>query len=380
MVYSSVIDILRADACLILIVTGLICAIVRWFHMCHPFDRNEERFYPARRMVSLFYALLILELPYLLSPSDPGVWIYTRLFAILYFPTSFSSLYLKYFKGQHLGHRFNAVCFIGTFVAIFTILIPIIVGKAYLLEVWKPWLFPVCGALGMLLMLRLLYVMRWLNRKIDEYHIQNFSDDGDFPYKFAEKVLWLPLIWITFAWIILLTGSRDIKAFSDILFSVMMVLLLCVILHPRRVAQPSAVLEEYDRIESEEESVMNESLDESLIVEEPDELLYDEQTKHQVLDIILHRFKEKHLQKKDILAEIDKGRIAPASRFIASVGYYNLINMFRLEYTRQYIAANPHVKLSAVAEASGFASGSSFSKAKKSVQIIDKNIVAGVHL
>ena len=80
-------------------------------------------------------------------------------------------------------------------------------------------------------------------------------------------------------------------------------------------------------------------------IEKPDETaedesyIFDEEAKRQVLDIILRRFKEQHLQKKDILAEVDKGRMAPASRFIASVGYYNLINMFRLEYARQYSEA-----------------------------------------
>ena len=77
---------------------------------------------------------------------------------------------------------------------------------------------------------------------------------------------------------------------------------------------------------------------------------------------------------------MDKGKAAPASRFIASVGYYNLINMFRLEYARQYIAAHPDAKLAVVAEESGFASGSSFSKAKRSVPEIVPEYVEGVHI
>ena len=120
-------------------------------------------------------------------------------------------------------------------------------------------------------------------------------------------------------------------------------------------------------------------------IEKPDETaedesyIFDEEAKRQVLDIILRRFKEQHLQKKDILAEVDKGRMAPASRFIAYVGYYNLINMFRLEYARQYSEANPITKQSAVAEASGFASASSFSNAKKRVPYIDPLLVKNVH-
>ena len=54
--------------------------------------------------------------------------------------------------------------------------------------------------------------------------------------------------------------------------------------------------------------------------------------------------------------------------------------MFRLEYARQYIAAHPDAKLAIVAEESGFASGSSFSKAKRSVPEIVPEYVEGVHI
>ena len=62
------------------------------------------------------------------------------------------------------------------------------------------------------------------------------------------------------------------------------------------------------------------------------------------------------------------------------MGYYNLINMFRLEHARLYGLAHPEAKQSEIAEAAGFASGSSFSKAKRSVPQVDPEIVSGVKL
>ncbi len=84
--------------------------------------------------------------------------------------------------------------------------------------------------------------------------------------------------------------------------------------------------------------------------------------------------------KTEVLADIDKGKTVQASRFIASVGYYNLINMFRLRYAQLYQEANPRAKQAEIAEASGFISDSAFSKAKKNVKNIDLNFVAEVHL
>lgn len=34
-------------ACYTVILSGTFCAIVRWFHMCHPFDKKGDYFYPA---------------------------------------------------------------------------------------------------------------------------------------------------------------------------------------------------------------------------------------------------------------------------------------------------------------------------------------------
>ena len=42
-------------ACYTYILSGVICAIVRWFHMCRPFDQRSDYFYPARRQVTFFY-------------------------------------------------------------------------------------------------------------------------------------------------------------------------------------------------------------------------------------------------------------------------------------------------------------------------------------
>ena len=81
-----------------------------------------------------------------------------------------------------------------------------------------------------------------------------------------------------------------------------------------------------------------------------------------------------------MLSEVSKGKIAAANRYITSVGYYNLINSFRMEYARRYSEANPMIKLSIVALEAGFASGSSYSKAKKSIRDIDPEIASRIQL
>lgn len=285
----------------------------------------------------------------------------------------FSALFGIYFGDQRLDKFKNRYYITGTLSVIVAVLLMIIFGKGYWITDNWGYLKYIFGAISILPTMHLFNKMRWLYRKIENYHFQNYSDNSDFPYRFAEKILSLPLFCILIMWVIFLSGNGTVKMVADLLISILEVIFLIMILHPQRVLQA-------DTAHSDDlMSVTQDSIGKPDETAEDESYIFDEEAKRQVLDIILRRFKEQHLQKKDILAGVDKGRMAPASRFIASVGYYNLINMFRLEYARQYSEANPITKQSAVAEASGFASASSFSKAKKRVPYIDPLLVKNVH-
>lgn len=371
--YSTFQDILCADACLVFIVTGIICAVLRWFHMCRPYNREENYFYPARKEVALTYLLLsLIQIPYFLAPSDDAVIKYIGLAGILYYPMCFSALFGIYFGEQRLDKFKNRYYITGTLLVIIAVLLIIIFGKGYWITDNWGCLKYIFSAISVLLTMHLFNKMQWLHRKIENYHFQNYSDNSDFPYRFAEKILSLPLFCILIMWIIFISGNDIVKMVADLLISILEVIFLIMILHPQRVLQIETASSD------DPMSVTQDSIEETDETAQDEAYICDEEAKRQVLDIILRRFKEQHLQKKDILAEVDKGRMAPASRFIASVGYYNLINMFRLEYARQYSEANPLTKQSAVAEASGFASASSFSKAKKRVPYIDPLLVKNV--
>lgn len=377
---------LYSDACLVFIVTGLICAVFRWFHMCRPYDKEEKYFYPARKMVAFFCAAVaLLEIPYYICPMDDGVFNYSRILGVIYYPLCFAMLFRRYFRWEKVESKFEWTLF-ATIMSILVILMVTSIAKPSFFETYSFWILAAGGLLSVALTVILIMRLLWIYRKIDDFHHQNYSSDDDFPYRFAERTLWLPVIWIIAVWAILISGSREVKAVMDLLLSGGAVCFVVFILHPQRMLTSKGTDTVVDSIEEAEEMRMEEEvemiIEENGIPEDADEEEYeiDEEAKRQVLDVILHRFKEQHLQKKDVLAEVDKGKMAPASRFIANVGYYNLINMFRLEYARQYSEANPKEKQSAVAAASGFSSGPSFSKAKKNVTFIDPELVSEVRL
>lgn len=51
-------DIFYALACFTYIIVGITCGIIRWCHMCHPYDKQADFFYPARRQVTFYFAAM----------------------------------------------------------------------------------------------------------------------------------------------------------------------------------------------------------------------------------------------------------------------------------------------------------------------------------
>ena len=68
------------SACLILMVTAAICSVIRWYHMCHPYDRQADYFYPSRKYVTYYFLSILLLFPYLLPQDSPDTWLFVRSF------------------------------------------------------------------------------------------------------------------------------------------------------------------------------------------------------------------------------------------------------------------------------------------------------------
>lgn len=394
MEYYSLTDIYYADACFALMLTGLICSFIRLRQMYQPFDKSS--YYPAGKLASLFFATHILQFPYFLCPSDEGIWLYVRIYGIIIYPVCFAMLFLRYFQRNRLRSLKNRLYCWLPMAAVGVLFALAISGNDDLIEEYK---MPICVtavSLSLILVARLLFVVVWLKRKIDKYNKDNFSNEEDFPYYFADKVIWLPLIWILFMWVIYLSDSREVKMMMDVILTVWNVVFLCTILNSQR---PVKIEDEAKRIAEDELELAAAAEKASsdhhrrhnmadLISGEVDEsddgaeagAEFGDEVKRLVLAVILRRYRESHLLKTEVLSEIDKGMVASASRFIASVGYYNLINMFRLRYAQLYLEANPGAKLAEVAEVSGYISDSALSKARKNVSEIDLDLVGEVRL
>lgn len=381
-----------SDSSLVFIVCCLVCAAVRWFHICGPYQSQEKLFYPARKQVTVAFLMMgLLQVPYWLNPSDPGAIIYITLANLILYPVCFADLFEVYFRIKAFNKLiYRGASLLAGLVLAALFLLAVIGGTSSfsapsgsILATHAQAALAAGAVFALLLDILFLSIVLRIRHIIDNFHLQNYSDDKDFPLAFARKIFWLPFIWIIFIWVIYFTGNMTIKAISDLIFSVMMVGFLCLILHPQRYLgseQKGAFLKGSNEMINEQFENLGLSFEEieqrSDAADSWAEDQIDPEAKAQVLEIILRRFREPHLQKNEVLAEVSKGKVTAANRYITSVGYYNLINMFRLEYSRLYTEANPMVKQSTAAKIAGFSSGSSYSKAKKSIRKIDSQIVS----
>ena len=87
-------------SCFAYVLAGVFCAILRWFHMCHPYYRYRHYFYPSRKTVTILFLLTLIQIPYLMHPQSEDGWLLERCFTVIYAPT-FGSISLRsYFFGN----------------------------------------------------------------------------------------------------------------------------------------------------------------------------------------------------------------------------------------------------------------------------------------
>ncbi len=352
--YQSVSDIFFADACLTYILAGIFCALVRWFHVCAPYSGDAaDYYYPARKQLTFFYAVCVLQFPYVIDPSSEATWIYVRIFGILYYPVCFALLFRRYFDRKNIYEsRLGLLFTVFPLVALCVLCIASLTGGEWVESHWHA-LMIVGGATSLLLMSYTATVSVQLKRKIDKYHYDNFSCEQDFPYNFARKVVFFPFFWFAMAWAVFLSDCRWVKAASDITMTVWMVVFLIKVLHPQRKAPEVTGTQEEEPCGNEDDGIC-----EDCSPQPGNDGFADESEREEIhrelVKIIARMYHDSGLLKADVINEVDYGKKTLAKEYIAEVGFYNFVNAFRLEHARLYREAHPQATLDHIAEESGF--------------------------
>lgn len=414
-------------ACYTYILSGVICAVVRWFHMCRPFDQRSDYFYPARRQVTFFYAATALQLPYMLCPGDPGSWFFARSFGILYYPVCFALLYHRFFQMRHLwSKKLSIAYFCSPFLLLGALFVIVVFHQNDLLLPYKRLWECIMVCVSILLTYRLVKECRWVAKKVESYHTQNYSNESDFPFTFAKNMLYLPAVWLIVMWALFLLDNQMVKAFIDLIMAAWHVLLLCRILHPSRPVSSKRSIDDMKTIENENmERILqeNELLEkvveatDNLILEEPctedeagvtdeasvtdennetDEAIERqlierngentrqriekekwESVKNEVLTIVSHRYLEPSLKRIEVIRDVSAMNHTLAGTFITQVGFYRLVNAFRVRHYERLMESDSTSNLGQeiAAEMCGFKNRWGLANARKRLKDFDYELI-----
>lgn len=423
-------------ACYTYILSGVICAVVRWFHMCRPFDQRSDYFYPARRQVTFFYAATALQLPYMLCPGDPGSWFFARSFGILYYPVCFALLYHRFFQMRHLwSKKLSIAYFCSPFLLLGALFVIVVFHQNDLLLPYKRLWECIMVCVSILLTYRLVKECRWVAKKVESYHTQNYSNESDFPFTFAKNMLYLPAVWLIVMWTLFLLDNQMVKAFIDLIIAAWHVPFLCRILHPSRPVSSKRSIDDMKTIEDENmERILqeNELLEkvveatDNLILEEPctedeagvtdeanvtdeagvtDEADVTDETdeanerqlierngentrqriekekwesvKNEVLTIVSHRYLEPSLKRIEVIRDVSAMNHTLAGTFITQVGFYRLVNAFRVRHYERLMESDSTSNLGQeiAAEMCGFKNRWGLANARKRLKDFDYELI-----
>lgn len=414
-------------ACYTYILSGVICAIVRWFHMCRPFDQRSDYFYPARRQVTFFYAATALQLPYMLCPGDPGSWFFARSFGILYYPVCFALLYHRFFQMRHLwSKKLSIAYFCSPFLLLGALFVIVVFHQNDLLLPYKRLWECIMVCVSILLTYRLVKECRWVAKKVESYHTQNYSNESDFPFTFAKNMLYLPAVWLIVMWTLFLLDNQMFKAFIDLIMAAWHVLLLCRILHPSRPVSSKRNIDDMKTIEDENmERILQENELLEKVVEATDNLILEEpctededgvtdeagvtdennetdeanerqlierngentrqriekekweSVKNEVLTIVSRRYLEPSLKRIEVIRDVSAMNHTLAGTFITQVGFYRLVNAFRVRHYERLMESDSTSNLGQeiAAEMCGFKNRWGLANARKRLKDFDYELI-----
>ena len=414
-------------ACYTYILSGVICAVVRWFHMCRPFDQRSDYFYPARRQVTFFYAATALQLPYMLCPGDPGSWFFARSFGILYYPVCFALLYHRFFQMRHLwSKKLSIAYFCSPFLLLGALFVIVVFHQNDLLLPYKRLWECIMVCVSILLTYRLVKECRWVAKKVESYHTQNYSNESDFPFTFAKNMLYLPAVWLTVMWTLFLLDNQMVKAFIDLVMAAWHVLFLCRILHPSRPVSSKRSIDDMKTIEDENmERILQENELLEKVVEATDNLILEEpctedeadvtdeagvtdennetdeanerqlterngentrqriekekweSVKNEVLTIVSRRYLEPSLKRIEVIRDVSAMNHTLAGTFITQVGFYRLVNAFRVRHYERLMESDSTYILGQemAAEMCGFKNRWGLTNARKRLKDFDYELI-----
>lgn len=351
------------------ILMGVFFSVVRWFHVCVPYQARADYYHPARLMLALFFLVPLLTIPYVVNPSDPDAWLLMKCFFPLTHLYVCAVLILHYFGTVKRWSDWKRWAIVMA-VPITILLLALFLNAVFNIDSFGGakqrvlyWATIVVGASATIFCFySIVKLISWLKQFQESDYLSN---PEDFPTVFANKVLIAPIAEFFLVWGIFFFDSKIAMIVLNVIYVVMGVIFLLSVLHTQRKRSPSSwmAVEEYTAADYAEDScsdTVSSSAEHgmsglstqkvSVIVKDIKAFVEGEQ-----------QFLNPHLSIVEVTEHCGYGRTY-VSKVLTNEfgGFFRYVNSLRLEYAQKYRDDHPYATQDEIATASGFSSRQTF--------------------
>ncbi len=373
-------ELIYSIACTAYVVTCLMFAAVRWFHVCPGAKENKRYYHPDRKLLTLFYVVPIILLPYILNPASHASWLLVKGYYPLTHFFYCAVLLFNYFGKVRQWRRWlssGIAASVLVSIAAALLLAVSLMPECKINEAWEHTLNSIIIAVGLLMTIycgvAIWQVWQWIH----EYSTDNFSNIDDFPLPYARGVIVIPIIHALLIWPMVLLDSPKWLAIMQLLLAVFNIFFLISALPSKRKGNPLEQMIEDNR-EADNEEVLEQTLPTEehpeIIEQRPKERQMDipEQTRQKIADgiekaLVRQRlYLNPNLRLKEVV-EVCGYSQAYVSRVLREQygGFFDYVNILRCRHVDEYIAQHPEVTKEEAIIKSGFKDRQNYYRIKK---------------
>ena len=373
-------ELIYSIACTAYVVTCLMFAAVRWFHVCPGAKENKRYYHPDRKLLTLFYVVPIILLPYILNPASHASWLLVKGYYPLTHFFYCAVLLFNYFGKVRQWRRWlssGIAASVLVSIAAALLLAVSLMPECKINEAWEHTLNSIIIAVGLLMTIycgaAVWQVWQWIH----EYSTDNFSNIDDFPLPYARGVIVIPIIHALLIWPMVLLDSPKWLATMQLLLAVFNIFFLISALPSKRKGNPLEQMIEDNR-EADNEEVLEQTLPTEehpeIIEQRPKERQMDipEQTRQKIADgiekaLVRQRlYLNPNLRLKEVVDVCGYSQ-AYVSRVLREQygGFFDYVNILRCRHVDEYIARHPEVTKEEAIIKSGFKDRQNYYRIKK---------------
>ena len=332
--------------------SALYFAVVRWCHVCAPYQQNPDYYYPARKWLTVMHLFVVCEIPYLLNPANDACFLTAAVVLAWNYPLSAVIVCYTYFREQVAKSTPLMWMVVPLMLAQVCYSIVTLVAPDFCLRYYSYSLVIMATVSFILFALLAIYCYTLFN-KVRQICWDNYSNVERFPVHMAWTALASMGAIIAFTSLPLLTQSRVLLAVVQALLACWHIFFLIYILHSQ--VKPMEGIELSECVDEGKENLA-----------EPAPLSVEERILQQVKVYMATErpYLQSHFTAVELATALGTNRTYLTNAIKREYkSFYHLVNSYRLDYAQQVRQEEPDVKSEILAIRSGFGSYRSYVRA-----------------